>query len=93
MGYNPTTRCREFIEGWLGRRRQYRCRECGEDFTEDRIKPLAEIDRVCNKCMKRTYVYTFINKHTGKETQVRAADVELATLRAWEISPSLTFKG
>ncbi len=92
MGYHPTTRCREYREGWLGRRRSYTCRECGIKFEEDKLSPLPEIDRVCPDCRKRTYVYTFVNKRSGKELLIRASDAELATVRAWKISPNLTFK-
>lgn len=38
------------------------------------------------------YSYTFINKVTGEEIQVRASDAELATLKAWQINQNLTFK-
>lgn len=92
MGYHPTTRNREYREGWLGRRRTYQCRECGIKFQTDILNPLPEIDRVCPDCRKRTMVFTFVNKNTGKEKQVRAGDVELATLKAWKINCNLTFK-
>lgn len=92
MGYHPTTRSREYRQGWLGRRRTYRCRECGNKFQEDRMEPMPEYNRVCPDCRRRTSVFTFVNKRTGKERQVRATDVELATLRAWDLSPNLTFK-
>ncbi len=84
--------CREKAEGSIGRRRTYSCTECQNNFQEDRLNPLPDIDKVCPKCRINTYVYTFINKRTGKDTQVRASNVELATLRAWDISSNLTFK-
>ncbi len=30
-----TSRCREKVEGWTGRRRNYICRRCGEKFQHD----------------------------------------------------------
>lgn len=92
MGYHPTTRCREYREGWTGRRRNYFCRECGHTFQSDTSSSLQEIDRVCPDCRSHTAVYTFTNKRTGKDTQVRASNAELATLRAWQINKNLTFK-
>lgn len=86
------TRCREYREGWLGRRRMYRCSECHNKFQVDTLNPLPQIEHVCLDCRKRTNVYTFTNKRTGKDMQIRASDAELATLRAWEISHNLTFK-
>lgn len=87
-----TSRCRQKAEGWLGRRKTYTCTECREQFQADTLNPLPEIDRVCPYCKKNTYAYTFTNVKTGKDKQVRASDAELATLRAWQISPNLTFK-
>lgn len=87
-----TSRCREKTEGWLGRRRNFICSECHQKFQTDTLNPLPEIDRVCFTCRVRTYVYTFTNTKTGRDKQVRASNVELATLRAWRISPNLTFK-
>jgi len=92
MGYHPTTMSREYKEGCLGRRRSYSCRECGIKFQVDTLGSLPEIERACPKCRERTYVYTFINKKTGRDLQVRASDVELATLRAFKINRNLTFK-
>lgn len=92
MNYIPTTRSREFREGWRGRRRNYKCRECSATFQVDTLNPLPEIDRVCPACRERTYVYTFVNRKTGKEQQIRAADITLATLRAWDINRDLSFK-
>jgi len=92
MSNQPTTRCREYKEGCIGRRRTYICQKCGAKFQEDRLTSLPEIDRVCPECREHTHVYTFTNKRTGKDVQVRAPNAELATLRAWEINPNLTFK-
>ena len=92
MDYCPETKCREYREGWVGRRRKYICRECHTKFQADTLKPLPEIDRVCFYCRIRTSVYTFVDKVTGKETQIRASHGELASLRAWKINPNLTFK-
>lgn len=46
----PITRTREYREGWLGRRRNYRCRGCGEKFQVDTKSPLPEKDRLCSEC-------------------------------------------
>lgn len=92
MGYQPTTKAREYREGWKGRRRTYHCRECKGKFQADTLHALPEIDRVCPTCMKRTFVYTFTDKTTGKEQVIRAPDIELATLRAWHLNRNLTFK-
>lgn len=87
-----TSRCREKDEGWLGRRRTYTCPKCKARFQEDETTLLPNIDRFCPDCKKNTYIYTFINKRTGKDTQIRATDSEMATLKAWRISSNLTFK-
>lgn len=86
------SRCREKKEGSTGRRRTYSCTECQIKFQDDRLTPLPEVDRVCSYCRTITYVYTFTNKRTGKDTQVRARTAEAATMKAWRISPNLTFK-
>ncbi len=101
IGMNPkkregimqnTSHCREKAEGWRGRRRNYKCRECGVKFQDDVLKPLPEIDRVCFNCRMHTIVYTFVNPTTGQEMTLRAPDVELANLRAWKINPSYILK-
>lgn len=92
MGYQPTTRSRAYREGWQGRRRCYHCRECGVKFQADILSPLSEIDKVCPECRNHTTVFTFVDKITGEEQLVRASDSELATLRAWNLNPNLTFK-
>jgi len=52
MGYhgNNSRACRE---GWLGRRRNYKCRACGETFQHDGLQ-LPEKLRVCSKCLYDT---------------------------------------
>jgi len=92
MGYHPMTKSREYRQGWLGRRRNYVCRECGEGFQVDTLNALPGIDRVCQICRLQTGIYTFVDKLTGKETKIRASDSELATLRSWAINPNLTYK-
>ncbi len=86
------SRSREKMEGCIGRRRTYSCTECQKSFQEERLSPLPEIDKVCPMCRINTHVYTFTNQRSGKDIQVRASNVELATLRAFDISPNLTFK-
>ncbi len=44
------SRCREKVEGWLGRKRWYKCRECGRKFQVDTLGPLPISDRVCPLC-------------------------------------------
>ena len=57
MGYHPTTRSREYREGWIGRRRTYRCRNCSEKFQVDTSNPLPLKDRLCYACrLKRSEV-------------------------------------
>jgi predicted SprT family Zn-dependent metalloprotease len=41
---------REKTEGWLGRRRTYRCRVCHQKFQVDRLNSLPEEERVCRSC-------------------------------------------
>lgn len=50
MGYHPTTKSRAYKEGWAGRRRNYKCRGCGEKFCYDGGQ-LPEYLRFCDKCM------------------------------------------
>ncbi len=86
-----TSRSRQCREGWLGRRRTYKCRQCGAKIHVDTLHPLPVKERICNSC-KYEHPYIFVDKNTGEEQVVRAYDVELAALRAWEINPNLTFK-
>lgn len=46
-----TTRCREYREGWLGRRRNYLCRVCGDKFQHDGFQ-LPEKARICDTCLQ-----------------------------------------
>lgn len=85
-------RSREKLEGRLSRRKTYHCTECGKEIHADTLHPIPKIDMVCPECRMSTGVYTFVNKRSGKDVLVRAHDAELATLRAREISPTLTFK-
>ena len=87
-----TSRCREKVEGWRGRRRTYKCMECQTKLHVDTLNPLPKDNRLCDYCQRHTFLYTFVNKKTGKERQVRASSVELATLRAWDINSNLTIK-
>ena len=86
------TRSRAVKEGWQGRRRTYKCRECDNKFQVDTLSPLPIKDRFCPSCLKNTIPFTFINRVTSKEYVIRASDAELATLRAWKINSNLTFK-
>lgn len=86
------SKCKEKMEGRTGRRRTYKCIECQTKFQVDTLEPLPKQDRLCNYCRIHTSLYTFVDKKTGKERQIRASNTELATLRAWAINPSLTLK-
>lgn len=44
------SRCRERTEGWVGRRRTYKCRDCGHKFQVDTLNPLPLKDRICPQC-------------------------------------------
>ncbi len=72
--------------------RTYTCHECGKKFQTDRLTPLPVIDMVCDDCKRRTNIYIFTNRKTGNDVVVRASEVELATLRAWQIDSNLPFK-
>jgi transposase-like protein len=48
--FGTTCRSRACREGWLGRRRTYTCRTCGDKFTVDTLNPLPEERRNCLKC-------------------------------------------
>lgn len=50
MGNHPQTRSREYTQGWLGRRRWYKCRNCGEKFQVDTLNALPEAERTCRTC-------------------------------------------
>ena len=52
---NTTTRSREYREGWLGHRRTYKCRKCGEKFQVDTREPLPEERRLCDTCKEATW--------------------------------------
>lgn len=84
-----TSRSRQKMEGWIGRRRTYRCRQCNLKFQVDTLNPLPIKDRICPEC--KDYAYLFVDKD-GREVEVRANSAELATLRAWKINPELRFK-
>ena len=43
------TRSREYREGWTGRRRNYKCRNCGEKFQHEGGQ-LPEKARICRYC-------------------------------------------
>lgn len=92
MGYHPTTKSRQYTEGWQGRRRTYQCRECLDKFQVDTLKPLAEVNRVCPSCRLVTQVFIFKDRRTDKERAIRAPNAEIATLRAWRINRNLSFE-
>ena len=67
MGYHPATRCREYVEGWLGRKRTYRCRTkgCGNKFQVDTRDPLPIKDRVCPECRDNARVAIMVANSQG----------------------------
>jgi len=87
-----TSRCREKIEGWRGRRRTYICLACGDKFQVDTLESLPKGEKLCSHCQDNTYPYMFTDKETGIDKEIRASSAEFATLRAWNINPKLTFK-
>ncbi len=86
------SQCKEKMNGSLGRWRTYHCTECRQEITVETLNPLPKIEQCCSNCKSNTGIYTFINKRSSKELQIRASNAELATLRAFAISPNLTFK-
>jgi len=48
---NMQCRTREYTEGWLGRRRNYICRVCGNKFKHDGYQ-LPEQSRICSVCLR-----------------------------------------
>ena len=46
----PTTKCREYIEGRIGRYRWYVCNECGDKLKVFSRQPVPEKERLCNEC-------------------------------------------
>jgi len=44
------SRSRACTEGWLGRKRTYRCRDCKEKFRVDTLKSIPEDKRICPIC-------------------------------------------
>jgi len=43
------TRSRAYREGWQGRKRNYKCRKCGEKFQYDGLQLPVDL-RICPKC-------------------------------------------
>ena len=91
MGFSQQTRSRESREGWLGRRRTYQCRVCNNKYKVDTLNPLPEKERICPYC-NATFPYTFTDKYTGQDIEIRAYSAEHATLKAWGINSNLAFK-
>jgi len=50
MSLRPTTRCREYVEGRIGRYRWYVCRKCRIKFKVFTRQPVPEKERLCNEC-------------------------------------------
>ena len=48
--FGTTCRSRACREGWLGRRRTYKCRTCGDKFSLDLLNPMPVAERICRKC-------------------------------------------
>ena len=87
-----SSRCRETKDGWRGRRRTYICRICGQKLQVDTLNPLPEKERTCHLCKSPgKYPFPFIDKVTKENQIVHASNAELATLKAYELNPNLTF--
>ena len=48
-----TTGCREYREGWIGRRRMYKCRLCGYKFQVDTLRSLPQEERIRSVCKEK----------------------------------------
>lgn len=48
-----TSRCREKMEGQIGRWRTYRCQECHDEFSRFLVRPLPAKARICNQCLEQ----------------------------------------
>ncbi|MBA7585413.1 hypothetical protein ES708_27392 [subsurface metagenome] len=55
------SRCREKIEGWRGRRRWYKCRQCDTPFRVDTLEPLPEAERICSVCRGKVKEHKIID--------------------------------
>jgi len=55
MSLRPETRSRAYREGWIGRRRTYKCRGCGVKVQVDTLGPMPEKERFCQICNARDY--------------------------------------
>jgi len=54
--------------GWLGRRRNYKCRQCGDEFQVDTRKPLPEDRRICPDCQHQNSLAIQVANHQGNWT-------------------------
>lgn len=59
--FSGSGRTRIEREGWTGRRRNYKCRECGEKFQHDGGQ-LPKGTRVCRKCKEDPEVRQQVEK-------------------------------
>ena len=47
------SQCREYKEGWQGRRRYYWCLSCGQKFMVDTRVTLPQKSRLCDECITK----------------------------------------
>lgn len=56
-----TSRCREYREGWTGRRRNYKCRNCGKKFQHDG-RQIPAGARYCLECLQTPEIKDKFNR-------------------------------
>ncbi len=59
------SQCREKVEGWIGRRRTYRCRQCRVKFQVDTLNPLPKDKRICPTCTSDNSIAISVANHQG----------------------------
>jgi hypothetical protein len=60
-----TCRMHEYLEGWIGRRRTYKCRKCQAKFQVDTLNPLPIAKRICPIC--KAVPAALVDCHSVKE--------------------------
>ncbi len=66
MSFQPTTKCRAYREGRVGRIHSYRCRQCGAKFSTDlRLTPLSEPEKICPQCKSNNHVAVMVANDVG----------------------------
>lgn len=73
------SRGREKIEGWLGRRRIYKCRQCGNKFQVDTLEPLPKLYRICPQCRDNNHVAIMVANRQGDWSSFKKGGDAVAT--------------